>query len=98
MAAFGGATFDAERDENRLTRQKRDVWLFMKDGEWHTLPEISEATGHPEASISARLRDFRKPKFGSHTVQREYVERGLWQYRLIPNEAGVAVGMPVDDA
>lgn len=87
----GGSTFDPDRDEDRLNRQARAVWSFMRDGKWHTLDQIEEATGYPQASVSARLRDFRKPKFGGHTVERDYCGDGLWAYRLLPNERrGVA--------
>jgi uncharacterized membrane protein len=51
-------------------------------GDWWTLAELARATGYPEASISARLRDLRKPKFGGYTVERQYVERGLFRYRV----------------
>jgi hypothetical protein len=78
-----GSTYDAKRDFDRLNTQQADVWAVFKDGEWHTLRSLSERTGHPEASISARIRDFRKPRFGGHTVEREYVERGLFRYRVV---------------
>ena len=83
---FGGKTYDAERDKDRLKTQLFNVWRLMKDGRWRTLEQISVKVGCPEASVSARLRDFRKRQFGSHTVEREYVTRGLFKYRLIPNE------------
>lgn len=83
---FDGKTYDPERDEDRLKTQLFSVWGLMRDGKWRTLEEISHAVYCPEASVSARLRDFRKRKFGGHTVERAYVSRGLFKYRLIPNE------------
>ena len=77
-----GETFNYARDARRLAGQHARVLAFMRDGWWHTLAEISERTGDPEASVSARLRDLRKPRFGSHVIEREYVQRGLWRYRL----------------
>lgn len=77
-----GQTFNRKRDGARLNKQAQDVFNFMADGQWHTLREISEATGHPEASISARIRDFKKPKFGSFNTERRHISKGLWQYRL----------------
>lgn len=77
-----GMTFDRGRDGKRLDGQAGDVFHFMSDGEWHTLAEISQHTGHPEASVSARLRDLRSPKLGGFKVDREFVRRGLWRYRL----------------
>ena len=80
---FGGDTFDGARDGDRLKRQFADVWRVMFDARWRTLGEIASMTGHPEASVSARLRDFRKKKFGGHTVERRHVSKGLWEYQLI---------------
>jgi len=82
---YGGSTYDPDRDKSRLDKQRADVWRLTKDSRWYTLSEIGKATGHPEASISARLRDFRKAQFGGHTVERVYYHDGLWMYRVIPN-------------
>jgi hypothetical protein len=51
-----------------------------------TLQDIARETGDPEASISARLRDLRKPQFGGHTVERIRTgegKRGLFLYRVV---------------
>lgn len=85
VPAFDGITFDPQRDTRRLTAQHHRVKALMRDGIWRTLSEISKATGDPEASVSARLRDLRKEKFGGHGVYRQYVERGLFRYRLVLN-------------
>lgn len=77
-----GITFDRARDGKRLNAQSADVFALMRDGQWRTLREISDLTGHPEASVSARLRDLRKPELGGFTVDREFVRRGLWRYRV----------------
>jgi hypothetical protein len=81
---FDGRTYDPEQDEIRLSKQINRVWKAMNDSSWHTLAELSQATGIPEASVSARIRDFRKPRFGGHTVLRERVKGGLWRYMLKP--------------
>lgn len=86
--AFDGATYDAERDHVRLKGQLGRVYNLMKDGRWRLLCEINLWAGDSEASVSARLRDLRKPKFGSHTVERRHVEGGLWQYRLKNHDEG----------
>lgn len=88
----GGATYDRERDYARLNQQAYDVWLAMRDGKWRTLRQIAHITGHPEASISARLRDFRKPEFGRHEVDRERILGGLYRYKVTPNP-NVDVGL-----
>ncbi len=80
---FDGATYERALDHARLGEQLLRVGRVMADGNWHTLRELSDRTGDPEASISARLRDLRKRKFGGHTVEHERLDRGLWRYRLI---------------
>lgn len=84
--AFGGETYVPPRDGGRLRAQLIRVRSVMVDGGWHTLAELSAATGDPESSVSARLRDLRKPKHGGHTVDREFVQKGLFRYRLILRE------------
>lgn len=82
--AFGGATYDPPQDFARLNAQTQRVFDALSDGQWHTLRGLSDATGDPEASVSARLRDLRKPKFGGFDVQRERAGegRGTYLYRL----------------
>jgi putative component of toxin-antitoxin plasmid stabilization module len=33
-------------------------------------------------TVSARVRDLRKAKYGAHIVDRRYVGHGVWEYRL----------------
>ena len=84
---FDGATYDHARDAARLGDQMQAVFAAMKDGQYRTLSDIARMTGAPEASVSARLRDLRKPRFGGHTVSRQYLRRGLFQYQLAVGEA-----------
>ena len=79
---FRGETFDNDRDGPRLGQQLLDVRNLMSDGQWRTLGEIVAATGHPHASVSARLRDLRRSEYGGFIVEREYVVRGLFRYRV----------------
>jgi len=81
-----GATFDVETDLVRLNKQMRRVYEVFKDGRWHTLYEAHDELGDPPQSISARLRDFRKLRFGSHTVER-INRKGTHYYRLEWNES-----------
>lgn len=80
---FDGATYDHDQDGVRLSRQFERVRDLMLDGKWRTLREISVLLGFPEASVSARLRDLRKPEFGGFHVEHERISGGLWRYRLI---------------
>lgn len=87
-AVRDGKTFNLSRDGVRLDGQHARIFALMRDGQWRTLKQISEATREPEASISARLRDYRKPRFGSHLVERRHLRDGLYEYRLIARRAG----------
>jgi|1_EtaG_2_1085319.scaffolds.fasta_scaffold12664_1 hypothetical protein len=83
---FDGPTYEPEHDKPRLNAQCQRVWDLMEDGKWRTLREIGDTTHDPESSISARLRDFRKLKFGAYQVERRrrgQERRGLFEYRLI---------------
>lgn len=83
--SFGGLTFEPTRDGERLWQQYQRVFDCMHDGQWRTLADIAAATAAPTHSVSARLRDMRKAKFGAHEVERGYLSRGLFRYRLIVN-------------
>lgn len=85
---FDGETYDPSKDKIRLGSQAYKVFEVMRDGEWRTLQDIAHATQMPEASISARLRDFRKERFGEHEVQRQRCPDtdAQWEYRLVVNE------------
>ena len=80
---FDGGDYVPERDNARLTGQLLRIWKVVSDGKWHTLNDISNKTGDPEASISAQLRHLRKPRFGGYEVKREYISMGLYKYRLV---------------
>lgn len=88
---YDGASFDPAKDEVRLNRQQAAVLEVMRDGGWRTLEMIQRhlRVHHElhasEASISARLRDLRKPQHGGHTIDRERLKEadGLWRYRLV---------------
>jgi len=85
---FDGPDLEPE-DEVRLTGQLQRVRMVMADGRWRTLAEIAELSSVPtrkvssEAGISARLRDFRKARFGGHVVERRRRSQGLWEYRIL---------------
>ena len=86
---FDGPAYNPETDDVRLTGQIKRVFETMKDGQWRTLGEIELATGDPQASISAQLRHLRKPRFGSHVVEKRNrgdAEHGHFEYRLLPEE------------
>jgi len=79
---FDGKTYNPTLDKSRLKAQLVRVREFMRDGKWRSLSEVAAATGDPEASVSARLRNLRQPKHGLWTVDRRRRSQSLWEYRL----------------
>jgi len=80
---FDGDDYKPPRDDVRLRPQHERIRDLMIDGEWRTLKRIADFTGDPEASVSAQLRHLRKVRFGRYTVNRRYVEHGLYEYQII---------------
>lgn len=83
---FNGSDYEPEFDNERLTGQLKRVYEAMINGQWRTLGEIEAITGDPQASISAQLRHLRKPRFGSHIVNkrpRGDRHNGLFEYQLL---------------
>ena len=86
---FDGPDYDPKRDSVRLAGQLFMVWEVMNDGRWRTVEEISRCTGGPPTSISAQLRNLRKPRYGAYLVERRRVtESGLYEYRVGEKGAG----------
>lgn len=79
---FDGKTYTHDRDGKRLGEQYVRVFNLMRDGKFRTLSDIRKETGDPESSVSARLRDMRKERFGAFNVERKYIDNGLYEYRL----------------
>ena len=83
---FDGETYVPPLDHERLTKQLGRVEEAIADSQWRTLGELEVRTGDPQASISARLRDLRKEKFGGYTIERRRrgdAHCGLFEYRLV---------------
>jgi hypothetical protein len=82
---FDGPSFEFSLDADRLGRQLESVRGWMLRHDWQTLVEIARGAGYSEAavaSISARLRDLRKPRFGSYLIDRRRRTAGIWEYRI----------------
>jgi len=84
---FDGSDYDPKIDKKRLSRQHFKIKNLMADAQWRTLSEIADSTDEPEASISAQLRHYRKPRYGGHKInkKRRWGDTGLWEYQLIVN-------------
>jgi len=82
--AFNGPCFDPALDHDRLTKQIGRVYQALSLAGWWTLRELEAYTGDPQPSISAHLRHLRKPRFGSHQIdKRRRADGGTWEYRLV---------------
>ncbi len=95
MPTFGPA-YDEGLDKKRIITQMGVILDFMLSimefrtggkilgGGWRTLAEIRQATGFPEASVSAQLRHLRKRRFGAYIVEkrRQEPDGGTWEYRV----------------
>jgi len=87
--SFDGADFNQELDGARLTGQICRVYTIMKDGSWRSVAEIQTAIFKkfkvldPEPSISAQLRNLRKPQNGANAVEgRRREKSSLYEYQL----------------
>ncbi len=78
-------------DPVRLGAQLKAIVRFMRSGSWHTLAEISAATGAPEASVSAQLRNARKDRHGGSIVERRHEGGGLYRYSMRVSAATLAL-------
>jgi hypothetical protein len=84
--SFKGLSKVIECNGVKLKGLLADIFDFMMDKRWHTLNEISMATNISIPSASARLRDLRKVKHGSHLVIKRYLTgdyKKIYEYKLI---------------
>jgi len=79
---FDGKTYDPALDHTRLTGQLKKIKDLMQDGAWWTYAQIqAHFPGMSTTSISARIRDLRKDKFGGYDVCGERIggKGGTWR-------------------
>ena len=79
---FDGVTYQPRLDFERLSNQLERVKAATLDTGWWTVPALTLAVGGSETSVSARLRDLRKQKFGGYHVESRRVKGGVWHYRV----------------
>ncbi len=79
---FDGSDYNPARDGKRLAGQILRVYDFIRDCRWYTLNQIAAATHAPHSSVSAQLRNLRKPRFGGHKIIKHNLGGGLWVYRM----------------
>lgn len=81
VAAFAGA--NAEKlGLPDLPAQTLAVYRALSDGTWLTLAEVSDRSGAPQASASARIRDLRHIP-GLDVQRRSTGSPGIYVYRLV---------------
>ena len=66
-----------------LAAQRERVASIMRRGDWVTLDDLAAAIDAPVQSISARVRDLRKPRYGSYTIARRHLGRRVFAYRMV---------------
>ena len=76
---------DTDEQDARLKRQIVRVYEVMRDGKARTLDELAVEADAPAASVSARIRDLRKPRFGGFAVWTKDRGHGQFTYRLVPD-------------
>ena len=71
-----------------MTATVRDVWRVLRDGRARSATENVGAIGRgTTAAVTARVRDLRKPAFGSHVVVCERGADGVYRYRVVSRVA-----------
>lgn len=83
---FDGSTYEPKHDAKRLGRLLDAVFHQLYWGEWFTLRELAKRCRGSEPSVSARLRDLRKQRYGGWIIERRrqpgLEAKGIFQYRL----------------
>lgn len=80
---FDGVTYQ-DKDYTRLSGQLLRVFEVMKDGRWYGASQLCELANVSPLSITARIRDLRKDRFGKHAIETKRAnDTGLFLYRLV---------------
>lgn len=92
---FDGPTYDPALDEVRLTGQIEDVFAYLSLGLWLPVSEIAAWTEHPEASVSAQIRNLRKARFGAWEIERRR-KGNEYEYHLTGNHVPPATKLSIN--
>jgi biotin operon repressor len=71
----------APADQIRLANHLQKLVTLMSDGRFRSLQTIADALGCSESAAGARVRDLKKRKFGSFTVEKRRQSTG-YVYRV----------------
>lgn len=82
--SFDGPAYDPKQDAERLVGLLRRVHDYMRDGQWHTVPEAAAACEGSETGTAAMMRKLRRRECGGHVIhrRRSATGPGLWEYRM----------------
>lgn len=83
QAKYAAVLPDDEDTISRSARQRFAVLQAMRIERWWTLEQLARYVEAPIQSVSARVRDLRKAKYGGHVVTKRFVRKGVWEYRLV---------------
>ena len=96
---FDGDTYDEQRDGTPLASQLDAVRDAMLNGQWWSYKQLREHLQRhhqikaTDTSLSARIRDLRKIRFGGYSVQSRRKTHREWEYRI-----DLQVSAATDDA
>lgn len=71
-------------------RQRQDVLRTLKAlaNAWYDLPTIALIAKHPDAAVSARIRDLRHKKNGSHIIECRVFDK-VYKYQYKGQDNGI---------
>jgi hypothetical protein len=105
---FSGEAYEPKLDRARLALQIERVRLHMLSVEWIALRELKLALEKqfapalfPESSLSAQLRNLRKPEYSYRLLKRRRAGAhgpgaGIFEYRLLAPEPRPQLGLFVE--
>jgi len=66
-----------------MATQLHQVLSVLSDGQWHSLPEISQKLSIKKRSAGSRIRDLRLSSYGKHHIEvRKTSNYQVFEYRL----------------
>mgnify|MGYP001559872049 CR=1 FL=1 len=94
--AFGGGTYEPDKDYERLTQELGMVEALMGDQVWRTSQEVADTLGLLQDTAGARLRDLRKPEYGQYPcISRRREGQRCYEYQLGERGEGIPKSMPL---
>ena len=83
IARLGGHGILQPKDINEMSKAVSRVYQLMKDGEYHSAPEISLVAGSNGIPASEGLRRMRELRSFGYEIERKKAGNRSWKYRLV---------------